>query len=97
MPQMKNAEQLSQPPTKQVEVKTLSGSTIQVEKSKSSASTDNGTTKDDYRISPGLKTLATTTFATNASQQRSLLTKKPEGIQISRSKHWKFISSYHGP
>lgn len=29
--------------------------------------------------------------------QRIILTKKAEGIQISRSKHWKFISSYHGP
>ena len=94
---MKNAGQLSQSTTKQVEVKSPSGSTTQVEKSKTSTSTDNGTTKDDNRISPGLKTLATTTFATNAAQQRALLTKRPEGIQISRSKHWKFISSYHGP
>lgn len=96
MSQVKNAGQLSQSTTKEVEAKKTPGSTSQTEKSKKSASTDLGTEKDSYRIPPGLKSLATTTFATN-SAQRALLTKKPEGIQISRSKHWKFISSYHGP
>jgi hypothetical protein len=97
MPQMKNAGQLSQSSKTQIEPKATTGSTTQSEKSKNSTSTDIGSAKDGFRISPGLKTLATTTFATNVAQQRALLTKKPEGIQISRSKHWKFISSYHGP
>jgi len=43
------------------------------------------------------KHLTSANLATTVAQQRVLLTKKPEGIQISRSKHWKFISSYHGP
>jgi len=97
MPQMKNAGQLSQSSNTQAESKRTTGSTTQSEKSKNNTSTDVGSAKDGFRISPGLKTLATTTFATNVAQQRALLTKKPEGIQISRSKHWKFISSYHGP
>jgi hypothetical protein len=97
MPQMKNAGQLSVSSETQVESKTTTGSTTQSEKSKNNAPKHIGSAKDGVRASPGSKTLATTTFATNVAQQRALLTKKPEGIQISRSKHWKFISSYHGP
>lgn len=97
MPQMKNAGQLSQSSKTQVGLPTATGSTTPGKKPEDKTSTDVGSAKDGLRISPGSKTLATTTFATNAAQQRAFLTKKPEGIQISRSKHWKFISSYHGP
>jgi hypothetical protein len=49
--------------------------------------------KSGVRITSGVKP----SFNGAAVAQRMILTKKPEGIQISRSKHWKFISSYHGP
>jgi hypothetical protein len=97
MPQMKNVTQLSQSNDKQIELTNAAGSTSQAEKRKNNPHVEIGSMKDAFRISPELKTLATTTLATNVTQQRALLTKKPEGIQISRSKHWKFISSYHGP
>ena len=97
MPQMKNAGQLSQSSQTQGELTTTTGLTTQEEKPKNNPSTDIGTLTDGFRVSPGLKTLATTTFGTNVARQRALVTKRPEGIHISRSKHWKFISSYHGP
>jgi hypothetical protein len=97
MPQMKSAAQLPQRREKQDDLKNGTGSTTQVEKGKKNASAEIGATKDTFRISPGLKTLAAGALATNIAAQQVLLTKKPEGIHISRSKHWKFISSYHGP
>ena len=75
------------------------GLPIQENNSKKKQVNVNGVTapKDGSKISAGLKSLATSTLTPNVAAQRALLSKKPEGIQISRSKHWKFISSYHGP
>jgi hypothetical protein len=107
MPQVKHAAQLTGAPTKHPGIEAPAGSAVAspstpasngtVSGKKTSAVGNGSSTKELQRISPGLKTLATTTLATNIAQQKALLTKKPEGIQISRSKHWKFISSYHGP
>ena len=98
MTQSQDAEHVSQSNMKSHELKNGSGSPSQVhEKTQNNTSNNVGNKKDVTRVSSGLKTLATSTLATNVAQQRALLTKKPEGIQISRSKHWKFISSYHGP
>jgi hypothetical protein len=97
MPQLKSAEHSSQSDDTQVELKNGTASPNPTEKSKNPASTEITGPKDPAKISTGLKSLATSTFATTAAHQRALLAKKPEGIQISRSKHWKFISSYHGP
>jgi len=94
---MKTAGQLSQSTKKQVETKNGTGTVDPNDQSKANSSIESVKSKDGIRISPGLKNLATASLSTNVAQQRALLTKKPEGIQISRSKHWKFISSYHGP
>jgi hypothetical protein len=107
MPQVKHAAQLSGTPVRAQGIDAPAGSaTAAVATSSSNGAVGGKKTssvgnvssgKELQRISPGLKTLAATTLATNVAQQKALLTKKPEGIQISRSKHWKFISSYHGP
>jgi hypothetical protein len=98
MTQSHDAEQVSSSNMKSSESTNGSASPSQVQsKAKHNSPNNVGNKNEASRVSPGLKTLATSTLATNVAQQRALLTKKPEGIQISRSKHWKFISSYHGP
>ena len=84
---------------KAVAAKTDSALQNQNGKSKTNGVVTNAasTATDIARIPKTVKTVATATLAPHIVQQRALLTKKPEGIQISRSKHWKFISSYHGP
>ena len=95
MPQVENGEQSSQSNVKTVAPHADTGLMSQNSKSTSNGVGNNGTI-DLARVPSAVKRAAIT-LATNIAQQRGLLTKKPEGIQISRSKHWKFISSYHGP
>ena len=97
MPQVENVEQSSQSNIKAVAAHTDTAATSQNGKTKINGVGKSGATVDVARIPKAVKVAALTTLATNIAQQRALLTKKPEGIQISRSKHWKFISSYHGP
>ena len=92
MPQTEDAGQESQSNQKPAEVKNGPKSVKNTEKVEKSESTKASSAKDESKVSPGLQAIAST-----ISQRRSFLTIKPEGIQISRSKHWKFISSYHGP
>lgn len=96
MPQVENVEQSSQSNVTTVAPHTDTASTSQNGKSNSNAVGNSGTTGDPARVPNAVKRAAIT-LATSIAQKRGLLTKKPEGIQISRSKHWKFISSYHGP
>ena len=86
-------EQSIQSAKKVVELKNGVGSTSKDDKSKDTLERQANGSKDVLRVSSNGKALASST----AASQRIILTKKPEGIQISRSKHWKFISSYHGP
>jgi hypothetical protein len=99
MPQLGNVQPLSKANMNAVAAKTESASQSQNGKSKSNGAANAGSTLEIARVPKGVKTVpvATGALAANIAQQRALLTKKPEGIQISRSKHWKFISSYHGP
>jgi hypothetical protein len=97
MPQLGNVQPLSKANMNAGAAKTESASQNQNGKSKSNGAASAGSTLEIARVPKGVKTVATGTLAANIAQQRALLTKKPEGIQISRSKHWKFISSYHGP
>jgi hypothetical protein len=92
MPQMKNGAQSSQSSKKPVELKNGTGSTTEGGKLVKNPSPEVTNTTSSIP-----KHLTNANLATTVAQQRMLLTKKPEGIQISRSKHWKFISSYHGP
>jgi hypothetical protein len=96
MPQVGNAEKSSQSNMKAVAAHTETPSSSQNGKTKTSGVAKPATTTDVVQVPKTVKQLAEA-LATTIAQQRTLLTKKPEGIQISRSKHWKFISSYHGP
>jgi hypothetical protein len=87
------AEQSIASTKKPLALKNGVGSTSKEEKSKSIPDGQVDVSKDTLRIASDVKRQGNGA----AAAQRIILTKKPEGIQISRSKHWKFISSYHGP
>jgi hypothetical protein len=79
----------------------VSAKTQSASKSTAGGSHQNGkpstTGQQDFN-GKGPATAIAQSLRTALAQKSTLLTKsKPEGIQISRSKHWKFISSYHGP
>jgi hypothetical protein len=86
------AEQSIASTKKPLALKNGVGSTSK-EENKNIPDGQNAVSIDTLRNTSGVKHQGNGT----AAAQRIILTKKPEGIQISRSKHWKFISSYHGP
>jgi hypothetical protein len=87
------AEQSIASTKKSLDLKNGVGSTSKEENSKRQPDGQADVSKDTLRIASDVKRQANRITAA----QRIILTKKAEGIQISRSKHWKFISSYHGP